>query len=236
MESQFSRTELLLGKESTLKLSKMHICIFGLGGVGGYVVEMLARSGVGVFTIVDNDNFSISNLNRQILATHSNIGCAKVDEAEKRIKDINPNAIVNKIKEFYLPDNNTINFDDFDYVVDAIDTVSAKIDIICKCKEKNIKIISSMGTGRKLNPGMLKICDISKTEVDPLAKVMRYELRKRNINHLKVCYSNEEVIKHEIVKNEGSNKDVPGSSPFVPSTAGILIAAEVVKDLLMNEM
>ena len=232
MNNQFSRTELLLGADSTTKLAKKHICIFGLGGVGSFVLEALARSGIGTFTIVDNDAISLTNLNRQLLATHNTLGQLKVDVGEKRIKEINPQAKVYKIQEFYLPNNSSIDFKNFDYVIDCIDTVSAKIDIIAKCKENNVDIISSMGTGKKLNPSMLKICDINKTEVDPLAKVMRYELRKRNIKNVKVCYSNEEVIKHEIIINEENNKDIPGSSPFVPSSAGIMIAAEVVKDLL----
>ena len=232
MNNQFSRTELLLGADSTTKLAKKHVCIFGLGGVGSFVLEALARSGIGTFTIVDNDAISLTNLNRQLLATHNTLGQLKVDVGEKRIKEINPQAKVYKIQEFYLPNNSSIDFKNFDYVIDCIDTVSAKIDIIAKCKENNVDIISSMGTGKKLNPSMLKICDINKTEVDPLAKVMRYELRKRNIKNVKVCYSNEEVIKHEIIINEENNKDIPGSSPFVPSSAGIMIAAEVVKDLL----
>ena len=232
MNNQFSRTELLLGADSTTKLAKKHGCIFGLGGVGSFVLEALARSGIGTFTIVDNDAISLTNLNRQLLATHNTLGQLKVDVGEKRIKEINPQVKVYKIQEFYLPNNSSIDFKNFDYVIDCIDTVSAKIDIIAKCKENNVDIISSMGTGKKLNPSMLKICDINKTEVDPLAKVMRYELRKRNIKNVKVCYSNEEVIKHEIIINEENNKDIPGSSPFVPSSAGIMIAAEVVKDLL----
>lgn len=234
MNNQFSRTELLLGTDSTTKLAKKHVCLFGLGGVGSFVLEALARSGIGTFTIVDNDAISLTNLNRQLLATHNTLGQLKVDVGEKRIKEINPQAKVYKIQEFYLPNNSSIDFKNFDYVIDCIDTVSAKIDIIAKCKENNVDIISSMGTGKKLNPSMLKICDINKTEVDPLAKVMRYELRKRNIKNVKVCYSNEEVIKHETIINEESNKDIPGSSPFVPSSAGIMIAAEVVKDLLKN--
>lgn len=232
MNNQFSRTELLLGADSTTKLAKKHVCIFGLGGVGSFVLEALARSGIGTFTIVDNDAIALTNLNRQLLATHNTLGQLKVDVGEKRIKEINPQAKVYKIQEFYLPNNSSIDFKNFDYVIDCIDTVSAKIDIIARCKENNVDIISSMGTGKKLNPSMLKICDINKTEVDPLAKVMRYELRKRNIKNVKVCYSNEEVIKHETIINEENNKDIPGSSPFVPSSAGIMIAAEVVKDLL----
>lgn len=234
MNNQFSRTEILLGRESIHKLSSKCVMIFGLGGVGGYVAEMLARSGVAKFVLVDSDTVDITNLNRQILATHSTIGMLKTEVAKNRIKEINPNAEV-KIKNlFYLPkDKDVIDFNNCDYVVDAIDTITSKIDIAMKCSEKGIPLISSMGAGNRINPNNVIITDIYKTENDPLAKVMRYELKKRGIKKLKVCFSKEKALTPlEKIVNEETGKEVPGSSPFVPAIFGIVIASEVVKELL----
>ena len=232
MENQFSRTELLIGKDKLNILKKSKVLVFGCGGVGGYVVEALARSGVGTIGVVDKDTVSISNINRQIIATLNTVGLNKVDVIESRIKSINKDCNVIKYDMFYLPGNNDINLGDYDYVVDAIDTVSAKLDIIERCYKNDIKIISSMGTGNKLNPLMLEIADINKTSVCPLARVMRYELRKRGVKKLKVLYSKEEPIELEQKQFTDQNKAVPGSIAFVPSVAGLVIASEVVKDLI----
>lgn len=237
MSEIFSRFELLVGKNSIDTLSKKTVAIFGVGGVGGYVTEALARSGVGNFVLVDNDYVSITNINRQLLATHSSLGKAKVEVARERILDINPNANVTIYKAFYLPSNrDKFDFSKYDYVVDAVDTVTAKIDIIVNAYENNVKVISAMGAGNKLSPAMMEISDIYKTEMDPLAKVMRRELKKRGIKHLKVVYSKEKPIKPLIdissLEHTDTRKDVPGSSAFVPSVAGLLIASEVVKDLI----
>lgn len=235
-----SRSKILLGSENINNLSNMKVAIFGLGGVGSYVVEVLARTGIGNFVLVDHDIVSSSNINRQLYALQSTTGKYKVDIAKERILDINPNCNVKTYKTFVL--NNTINefdFKNFDYIVDAIDTITAKIQLIEKAKEFNIPIISSMGTGNKLDPTKFQITDINKTSICPLAKVMRYELRKRNIKHVKVLFSTEEPInisnnplEQEILESEVSNKhQVPGSVAFVPSVAGILIAREVILDL-----
>lgn len=242
MINQFSRTELLFGKSAIERLSKAHIAIFGIGGVGGYVTEALARSGIGHFTLIDNDKVSLSNCNRQIIATTETIGQYKVDVMKNRILSINPNAKVETYKCFFLPSNqNDFDFSKYDYVVDAIDTVSGKIAIILKAKEKNIPIISSMGTGNKLNPMAFVVSDIYKTEMDPLAKVMRHELKKRHIKKLKVVYSKEKplvpLINEDTQKEiaNTSRRSVPGSNAFVPPAAGLLIASEVIKDLLNNQ-
>ena len=234
MDGQFSRTEILLGGESTKILAKKCVLIFGVGGVGGYVVEMLARSGVGKFILVDSDIVEKTNLNRQILSTHETLGMAKTEVAKVRIQSINPNAIVDIKNMFYLPQNSgEIDFKTCDYVVDAIDTITAKIDIALRCSEGGIPLISSMGAGNRLNPDNVIITDIYKTENDPLAKVMRYELRKRGIKKLKVCFSKEKALKPIISKvNEETGKEIPGSTPFVPAVFGIKIAHEVVCDLL----
>lgn len=232
MDSQFQRTELLLGSGAIKKLNNAKVCVFGVGGVGGYAVEALARAGIGKFVLVDNDTVNYTNLNRQIIATHKTIGMYKVDVMKERILDINPNAIVEVHKCFYLPENESdFNFSEYDYVVDAVDTVTAKISIIVNAKKNNIPVISSMGTGNKINPSMLEVSDIYKTTVDPLAKVMRLELKKRHINKLKVVYSKERPLKpiNEIKSECG--KVTPGSTSFVPSSAGLLIASEVIKDI-----
>lgn len=220
----FSRTEILLGKEAVEKLQSAHVAVFGVGGVGGYVVEALARSGIGTLTLIDNDKVSLSNINRQIIALHSTIGKYKTEVAKARIADINPNANVHTRELFVLPETiEEIDFSGFDYVVDAIDTVSGKLAIIQSAKEKNIPVISAMGAGNKLNATAFCVKDISKTSGCPLARVMRRELKKRNIENVKVVYSEEEPKKSE----EG----IVGSVAFVPSVAGLIVAGEVIKDL-----
>ena len=237
MTNQFNRTELLLGKENMEKLKKAHVLIFGIGGVGGYVVEALARSGIYHFTLVDNDVISETNINRQIIATLDNIGEDKVEVMKKRILSINKDAVVEIKKCFYLPETaSEFDFSKYDYVVDCVDTVSAKLSIIVEATKNNVPIISAMGAGNKLNPAMLEVADISKTSVDPLAKVIRTELRKRGINHLKVVYSKEQPIKIDdpnVELKEKSRRPVPGSNAFVPSTMGLIIASEIIKDLII---
>ncbi len=235
MSEELSRTELLIGTQALEKLWDSRVCVFGVGGVGGYVVEALARSGIGSIDVVDNDQVATSNINRQIIALHSTVGRDKVDVIRERIKDINPDIKVTCHKCFYLPETaDEFDFNEYDYVVDAIDTVTAKIDIIMKCSEKTVPIISSMGTGNKLDPGRITVTDIYKTEVDPLAKVMRRELKKRGLKKLKVVYSPEEPIKPaegaELIKDGA--RPAPGSTAFVPPVAGLIIASEVVKDLI----
>ena len=230
---QFVRSELIFGKEAIEKLSKVHIAIFGVGGVGGYVAESLARTGVGHFTLIDNDVVSITNINRQIIADTTTIGQAKVDVMKDRILKINPTATVEMKKMFFLEENDEIDFQTFDYIVDAIDTVKAKIALVVTANKYNIPIISSMGAGNKVNPMGFIVSDISKTEMDPLAKVMRLELRKRGIKHLKVAYSKEKPLPpmdYEVEDSSGK-RSVPGSNAFVPSACGLLIASEVVRDL-----
>ena len=233
MMNQFSRLELLLGKEALKKISTKKLLIFGLGGVGGNVCDALARSGICNFTIVDNDIVNITNINRQLIANLNTIGRLKVDVMEEHLKSINKDIIVTKKNLFYLPEKaEEIDLRDYDYVIDAIDTVSAKIDIITRCITNHIPIISALGCGNKLNPTMLEVTDLSKTEYDPLAKVMRRELKKRGITHLKVVYSKEEPIIPLVSEEETNKKVVPGSTAFVPPVAGIIIASEVIKDLL----
>lgn len=228
MDNEFSRLEILIGKENIEKLKNKHIAVIGVGGVGGYVVEALVRCGIGQITIVDNDSINISNLNRQIIALHSTIGKKKVDVFKNRILDINPNCIVNSLDLFL--DDNTIDkiFNNkFDYVIDAIDSINSKLLLINYCYKNNIPIISSMGTGNKLNPLDLKICDISKTHTCPLAKKVRVELRKLGIKKLKVAFSTEQPL-----KNTNNISNLIGSTSFVPSCAGLIIASEVIKDIL----
>ena len=234
MEDKFLRTEMLLGERAMDKLANSHVAIFGIGGVGGYVCEALARSGVGHFTLIDHDVVSLTNLNRQIIATMDTIGRYKVDVMKERILSINPNAKVETKNIFYLPETEEqFEFSEYDYVVDAVDTVKAKISLIVKCKETDTPIICSMGAGNKLNPMGFMICDISKTEVDPLAKTIRTELRKRNIKNVKVAYSKEKPLKPlKEIKDETTGKVIPGSNAFVPSAVGLLIASEVIKDLI----
>lgn len=235
MKEEFSRLQLLLGEKAIKTLSMKRVAVFGVGGVGGYVVEALARSAIGALDVIDADSFSPSNLNRQLLATTSTLGLSKVDVAENRIHSINPDCVVKKHNHFYLPDDpGDINFADYDYIVDAIDTVSAKIDIIMKAKELDIPIISSMGCGNRIDPTKLKVADIFETSMDPLSKVMRRELRKRGVKSLDVVYSEEEILSPLRKKpnaGEKRKKDVPGSSAFVPSVAGLIIASVVIKNL-----
>lgn len=236
---QFVRTEMLLGAETMEKLQNAHVAIFGVGGVGGYVAEALARSGVGKFDLIDNDTVALSNINRQIIATHSSVGKYKVDVMKKRILDINPNVEVTVHKCFFLPENSgEFDFSKYTYIVDAIDTVTAKLELIVRADEVGVPIISSMGTGNKLDPTRLEVSDIYKTEVCPLARVMRTELKKRGIKKLKVVYSKEQPIKRAknnkeqiTSENTGRIKDVPGSVAFVPSVAGLIIAGQVIKDI-----
>ncbi len=236
MENQFSRTELLLGKENMEKLAAARVCIFGIGGVGGYVAEALARSGVGHLELVDNDVVCLSNLNRQIIATHETLGQYKVDVMKERILSINPDAEVKVHKCFYLPETRAqFEFANYDYVVDAIDTVAGKIALVLQAEESGTPVISSMGAGNKLDPAGFQVADIFQTTVCPLAKVMRRELKKRGVKKLKVVYSKELPV---AVQNDAeslqssSRRSIPGSIAFVPSVAGLIIAGEVVKDLI----
>lgn len=228
----FSRFELLVGEDNIQKLNQAHVIVFGVGGVGGYVVEALVRSGIGHITIVDNDVISLSNLNRQIIATQETIGQKKVDVMKKRILSIHPKCDVTTLDMFYLPETaNQIDLSQYDYVVDAIDTITSKIELAVRCDQK-IPLISSMGTGNKMNPALLQVSDIYKTSVCPLAKVMRRELKKRRVKHLKVVYSQELPMKSFASDEITHKRAIPGSTAFVPSSAGLLIASEVVKDLL----
>ena len=239
MLNKFSRTEMLLGKDAMEKLSKSKVAIFGIGGVGSYAVEALARSGIGEFVLIDKDTVSETNINRQIIATTKTIGMDKVEVAKNRILEINPDAKVKTYKEFYSIENsNEILDKSISYVIDAIDTVTAKLTLIEECKKLNISVISCMGTGNKLDTTKFEITDISKTSICPLAKVMRKELKARNIKNVKVLYSKEEPVKAkvEIEENKGKTKDrtIPaiGSISFVPSVAGLMIAGEVIKDII----
>ena len=248
MLTQFSRTELLFGKEAMEKLAHSRVAVFGIGGVGGYVCEALVRSGVGAFDLIDDDKVCLTNLNRQIIATRSTIGKYKTDVMMERMKDINPDVEVRVHKCFFLPENaESFPFADYDYVVDAVDTVTAKISLVMKAQEAGVPIISSMGAGNKLDASAFRVADIYKTKVCPLAKVMRRELKKRGVKKLKVVYSEEQPTrpledmgiscrtncicppgaKHKCTER----RDIPGSTAFVPSVAGLIIAGEVVKDL-----
>ncbi len=239
MLNQFSRTELLVGKEAMEILNNAHIAVFGIGGVGGYTVEALVRSGIQHIDIIDNDKVCLTNLNRQIIATHSSIGKYKVDIMKERILDINPQAEVNVHKCFYLPETrNLFDFTKYDYVVDAVDTVTAKINLILQAKEAGTKIISSMGAGNKMDPTQFKVADISQTSVCPLARVMRQECKKRKIKNVKVVYSTEKVLRPiECTEctEQTERRTIPGSNAFVPSVAGLIIASEIIKDLIQNQ-
>lgn len=235
MDNQFARTELLLGWDAMNQLKKASVIVFGIGGVGGYVVEALTRSGIGTLALVDNDKVNLTNLNRQIIATKDTLGKYKVDVMKERILSINPEAKVQTYPYFYLPENaSEFDLSQYSYVVDAIDTVTAKIELVLRAQQAGTPIISSMGTGNKLDPTRLEISDIYKTSVCPLAKVMRRELRKRGVSELKVLYSREEPIKPRGVVEEesGMRRAIPGSTAFVPSAAGLIIAAEIVKDII----
>ena len=252
MLNQFSRTQLLLGKNSMEKLKNSRVAVFGIGGVGGYVCEALVRSGVGAFDLIDDDKVCLTNLNRQIIATRKTVGKYKVDVMKERILDINPDARVEVYKCFFLPENaDDFPFEEYDYIVDAVDTVTAKIALVMKAKEKNVPIISSMGAGNKLDGSMFRVADIYKTKVCPLAKVMRHELKKRGIKKLKVVYPEEYTTRpledmsiscrtncicppgaaHKCTER----RDIPGSVAFVPSVAGLIIGGEVVKDLTKGD-
>lgn len=234
MEERFLRTAMLIGEDALKKLSSAHVAVFGIGGVGGYVVESLARSGVGKFSLFDNDTVSISNINRQIIATESTVGMSKTSAAKKRILEINPYADVYTFDIFVLPENiDEVDFSAFDYIVDAVDTVTAKLAIIEKANSLAVPVISCMGTGNKLDPTAFEITDIYKTSVCPLARVMRSELKKRGIKRLKVLYSKEEPRKPLFnTEPECSKRAVPSSISFVPSVAGLIIGGEVIKDLI----
>ncbi len=230
----FSRTELLLGKEAMERLAHSRVAVFGIGGVGGHTVEALARSGVGAIDLIDNDTVSITNINRQIIALHSTVGQYKVDVMKERIRDINPECDVKAYRCFYLPDTaKEFDFSQYDYVVDAVDTVTSKIQLVMEAKDAGVPIISSMGAGNKLNPALFEVADIYKTSVCPLAKVMRRELKKRGVRKLKVVYSKEEALSPKGVSEEdpGTRRALPGSTAFVPSVAGLIIASEVIRDL-----
>ena len=249
MLNQFSRTELLIGKEGIEKLQNAKVAIVGLGGVGSFVVEGLVRAGIENFVLIDDDKICLTNLNRQIIATRKTVGKYKVDVAKERILEINPNANVETYQEFFMPNSKSqIITEDLSYVIDCIDTVTAKIELVMQCKKVNVPIISAMGTGNKIDPSKFVITDIYKTNICPLAKVMRKELRKRNIDSLKVIYSEEEPIKPDETlecscktgcicppgtKRKCANKNqVPGSISFVPSVAGLMIAGEVIKEII----
>ena len=239
MTNEFIRSEMLFGKSNIEKLKEKRIAIFGIGGVGSYVLEALVRMGIENIDIIDNDVVSVSNINRQLIALHSTLGEYKTDVAYKRCKDINENCNIRCYKQFYLNnDDNTFDFAKYDYVIDAIDTVAGKIQIIEAAKAADVPVISAMGAGNKLDPSAFKVADISRTSVCPLAKVMRRELRRRGISHVKVVYSEEEPIKPEYdedaeIKGTGG-RPAPGSIAFVPSAAGLVLAGEVIKDLALG--
>ncbi len=233
MNEIFSRTEMLIGDDSLLKLQNSRVAVFGVGGVGGYVAEALVRAGLGKIDLIDNDSVSESNLNRQIIALHSTIGKMKTQVMSQRLLDINPELEVMIHNKFVLPENiDEFDFLHYDYIVDAIDTVSGKLAIIEKAYFLGKPVISSMGTGNKLDPTKFEITDINKTSVCPLARVMRYELKKRGVKKLKVLYSKEEPIKPTVQATTEKGKAVPGSISFVPSVAGLVIASQVIKDLI----
>ena len=252
MLTQFSRTELLLGKEGMERLKNARVAVFGVGGVGGYVCEALVRSGVGSFDLIDDDKVCLTNLNRQIIATRSTVGKYKVDVMKERMLDINPDVQVETYKCFFLPENaDDFPFAEYDYVVDAVDTVTAKIELVMKCQSMGVPIISSMGAGNKLDASAFQVADIYKTKMCPLAKVMRRELKKRGVKKLKVVYSEEKPTRpiedmeiscqtHCICPPGAAHKcterrDIPGSVAFVPSVAGLIVAGEVVKDLVYTK-
>ncbi|MCR5004435.1 MAG: tRNA threonylcarbamoyladenosine dehydratase [Clostridiales bacterium] len=233
MEDRFSRTELLLGPEALDRLRTARVAVFGLGGVGGYVVEALARCGIGALDLIDHDTISESNMNRQILATVETIGKSKADVAAARVRSIAPECQVQAFKTLYLPDTaEQFDFTQFDYIVDAIDTVTAKLLLAERAQATGTPIISSMGTGNKLDPTAFRVADIYETNICPLARIMRKECRKRGIEHLKVVYSEEEPLMPREIIQEGSRRALPGSVSFVPSAAGLIIAGEVIKDLI----
>lgn len=249
MLNQFSRTELIFGASAIQKLQRAHVAIFGLGGVGSYAAEALARSGIGALDLIDDDRICLTNINRQLFATTKTVGKYKVDIAKRRLEEINPKICLNTYKTFYMPEtSHEFDFSKYDYIIDAIDTVSGKIELVIRADEANVPIISSMGTGNKVNPMLFKVSDIYKTRVCPLARVMRQELKKRKIKKLKVLYSEELPVKpskdtaiscksHCIcpagtVRKCTHRNQIPGSNSFVPPTAGLIIAGEVIKDII----
>ncbi len=244
MNDQFSRTRMLIGDEPLNRLANAKVAVFGVGGVGGFCVEALARAGVGTLHLYDDDNISLSNLNRQLIALHSTVGRPKVEVMANRVRDINPNCDVSAIAMFYLPANaDSVDLSQYDYVIDAIDTVAAKLELVCRCTAQNIPIISSMGSANKLDPTKFQVTDIAKTSACPLARIMRKELRKRGINHLKVVYSTEEALtpiappSEEAPAGSGlrpgnsTRRSTPGSIAFVPAAAGLVLASAVLRDL-----
>lgn len=232
IQSWCERSEILFGHENIEKLKAARVAVFGIGGVGGYTVEALARSGIGILDLIDKDTVSISNINRQIYATHHTVGRYKVEVAKERILSINPEAVVNTYPVFYLPETaRDFDFAEYDYVVDAIDTVTGKIELVMKAQKADVPIISSMGAGNKIEPAAFEVADIYDTSVCPLAKVMRRELKKRGVKKLKVVYSREKPVSSRIEIEEESRSRAPGSNAFVPSVAGLIMAGEVIKDL-----
>lgn len=234
MENQFARTQLLLGEAGMARLQKARVAVFGIGGVGGHVVEALARSGVGSLDLIDRDEVSLTNLNRQIIATHATLGRLKVDAARDRVLDINPDCVVRTYPIFYTPETaGQFNFTQYDYVVDAIDTVTGKLALVMQAREAGTPIISSMGAGNKLDPTAFRVADITKTSVCPLARVMRRELKKRGVAHLKVVFSTEEAMtpENDPTCNDPGRRSTPGSTAFVPAVAGLILAGEVIRDL-----
>ena len=236
MIEQFSRTQLLLGEEAMNKLYRARVAVFGIGGVGGYTVEALARCGIGGLDLIDSDTVSVSNINRQILATHSTVGRLKVDVAKERVLDINPNCTVRTYPCFYLPDTaDQFDFTEYDYIVDCIDTVTGKLQLVERAHAAGTPIICSMGTGNKLDATAFEVADISKTTFCPLARIMRKELKKRGIGNVKVVYSREEALTPVGAEEEMARlgkRQIPGSTPFVPGAAGLILAGEVIKDLI----
>lgn len=230
--SQFLRTEMILGENSTNNLAEKNVILFGLGGVGSYAAEALARAGIGKLTIVDNDTVSVTNINRQLCALHSTVGKAKIDVVKERLLDINPLCEVTALQKFYLPENSAeFSLEKYDYIADAIDTVSAKIDLAVKSQEYGIPMISCMGTGNKLDPSLFTVSDIFKTSVCPLCRVMRTELKKRGIKKLNVVWSPEEPVKPAMTDENTGKRQTPGSLPFVPPVAGMLMAGKIILDL-----
>lgn len=233
MVNQFSRTEMLIGADAVAKLKASRVAVFGIGGVGGYVVEALARTGVGTLDLIDNDTVALSNINRQIIATHKTVGIHKVDAAKDRILDINPDAIVNTYRIFYLPETtDQFDFSAYDYIVDAIDTVAGKLRLIEEAHRVGTPIISCMGAGNKMDPSCFEVSDIYDTSICPLAKVMRRELKKRGITAQKVVYSKEAPLTPAVTEEVTGRRQTPGSNAFVPAAAGLVLAGEVIRDLI----
>ena len=232
LHEQHSRTSMLLGEEAVHRLIGARIAIFGIGGVGGYVAEALARAGVGALDLIDSDTVSVSNINRQIIALHSTVGRPKVEVMAERIRDINPDCRVRTFPLFYLPETaDQFDFSDYDYIADAIDTVSAKIDLAVRAQQAGVPIIAAMGAGNKLDASAFEVADLSKTSVCPLARIMRVELRKRGIHHMKVVYSKEEPVVTPPASEQGVRRSIPASISFVPGAAGLMMAGQIIRDL-----